>query len=455
MPNRYNFSDVFISYARANKDEIKPIGDKLKADGYEPWADWEDIHYGSEWLEEIKAGIDSANTFAFFVSPASVRSEHCRMEIDHAIESCKHILPILFEEISDEDRELMHPEIGKHHWIDYTTMSFDDFYRTIINTLSIDRKQREYHSLYLVSAKNWEENGRNDSYLLHGIAAQEADIWLKNIYGSETTIHALQERFIFHSIKKFHDDRQRHDRSQLIRFIEFRILPAFFITWFTVWRYSFVTLPNPEITGYQRFILTLGIGYTTAILLATLVLVADELTKFRYSNNTSFRTIFSFIYTFALTSSMFGFLQAMFADARLDIATIFLGWLGLGMPLWLHSTFKLSGLRSFVVSFIALFALIFLTHQTPNAPWQGGRLALFYFNDSSELFSMGLFLSFFLSLACFGLPILRDLWSNLPQPTRERLAPLWAEELDVHAVLEVLPDNMKELPPIKRMLKQA
>lgn len=453
MTNRYNFSDVFISYARINKDDIKPIGDQLKVDGYEPWADWEDIHYGTDWLKEIKAGIDSANTFAFFISPSSIESEHCRMEIDHAVENCKYILPILFEKISDEERNALHPEIGKYHWVDFTSMSFEEFYKTVTTTLATDRKDREHHSLYLVRAKDWDENGRNESYLLHGLAAQEADIWLKNTYSTTMTTHSLQDRFIFHSLQKFHQDRQAQERSQLIRFLEFRILPAFFITWFAVWRYAYVTLPDTSLVGYPRFILTLGIGYTTGILLATLALIADELTTFRYSNNSLFRMIFSFIYTFALTSSMFGFLQAMFADARLDIATIFLGWLGLGLPLWLHSTFKLRAWYSFAISFIALFSLMAFTHQTPDAPWQSGRLALFYFNKPSELYSMGIFLAFFISLACFGWPFLRDMWSLLPQDFRERMAPLWAEKFNLQDILNLLPENIKENKLIKNRLE--
>lgn len=453
MPNRYNFSDVFISYARANKDEIKPIGDQLKADGYEPWADWEDIHYGADWEEEIKAGIDSANTFAFFISPDSIKSEHCRMEIDHAVDNCKYILPVLFEKISDEDQKSLHPEIGKYHWIDYTTMSFEEFYKTVTTTLATDRKDREYHSLYLVRAKSWEENLRDESYLLHGLAAQEADIWLKNTYSTTMTTHSLQDRFIFHSLQKFHHDRQTQERSQLIRFLEFRILPAFFITWFAVWRYAYVTLPDKSLVAYPRFILTLGIGYTTGILLASLVLIADELTTFRYSNNKPFRMTFSFIYTFALTSSMFGFLQAMFADARLDIATIFLGWLGLGLPIWLHSSFKFRGWHSFIISFVALFSLITFTHQTPENLWTSGRLPLFYFNNPSELYSMGIFLSFFIALACFGLPIFRDLWSLLPKDFRERMKPLWAEEFVLQDILNLLPENIKEYSIIKNRLE--
>ena len=77
-------SDVFISYSRRDIDFICYRFDQLTARDREPWAAWQDILPTADWLDEIYTGIQAADSFLFIISPDSVASEICSLEIEHA-----------------------------------------------------------------------------------------------------------------------------------------------------------------------------------------------------------------------------------------------------------------------------------------------------------------------------------------------------------------------------------
>ena len=74
-------SDVFISYSRRDIDFVRHLFDQLKARDRDAWADWQDIPPTADWLAEIYSGIEAANTFLFVISPDSVTSEICTLEL--------------------------------------------------------------------------------------------------------------------------------------------------------------------------------------------------------------------------------------------------------------------------------------------------------------------------------------------------------------------------------------
>ncbi|ESA34684.1 wd40 repeat-containing protein [Leptolyngbya sp. Heron Island J] len=57
--------DVFISYSRKDKAFVQVLHQALLESHYDSWVDWEDIPLTADWWEEIKAGIESADTFIF------------------------------------------------------------------------------------------------------------------------------------------------------------------------------------------------------------------------------------------------------------------------------------------------------------------------------------------------------------------------------------------------------
>ena len=105
-------SDVFISYSRRDIDFVRHLFGQLQAHDCEPWADWQDIPPTADWLAEIYRGIEAANTFLFVVSPDSVASEICTLEIEHAVKHNKRLVPAVWQEV-----ENVHSSMSTHNWI--------------------------------------------------------------------------------------------------------------------------------------------------------------------------------------------------------------------------------------------------------------------------------------------------------------------------------------------------
>ena len=90
-------ADVFISYSRKDIQFAQRIHQELEARDREPWVDWQDIPPTSEWLDEVYAGIQAADTFLFIISPDSVVSEICILEIEHAVQHGKRLVPVVWK----------------------------------------------------------------------------------------------------------------------------------------------------------------------------------------------------------------------------------------------------------------------------------------------------------------------------------------------------------------------
>ena len=58
------------------------ITSAMEALGKKAWVDWQDIPPTAEWIDEIKGAIEKAESFAFVISPHSLASEICRVELE-------------------------------------------------------------------------------------------------------------------------------------------------------------------------------------------------------------------------------------------------------------------------------------------------------------------------------------------------------------------------------------
>ena len=206
----YNMSDVFISYSRKDSDFVHRLFDDIKATGKEVWADFEDIPKAANWWQEIKAGIDAADAFVFIISPDSVNSDICRQEIDHAIESNKRILPVLYREVIDAaDKEKVHPAISSHNWIfSRDGDDYDAAFQTLLESLETDLDHNRTLTRLLVRAKEWLDNEKIHSYLLQGEDLEQADNWLSGAMNKNPMPTNLHAEYIKTS-RKSETDRQR------------------------------------------------------------------------------------------------------------------------------------------------------------------------------------------------------------------------------------------------------
>ncbi|MBZ0282288.1 MAG: toll/interleukin-1 receptor domain-containing protein [Anaerolineae bacterium] len=179
MADKFNMSDVMISYSRRDKAFVQQLEQALREDGMEVWVDWEDIPPTANWWAEIEAGIEAAHSFVFIITPAAVRSEVCRREVEYAVKHNKRLVPILHEELSADDKAFLLPALSAHNWIYFRKE--DHFRRAFLvlrATLKMDLEHKQMHTRLLVRAGEWTQTNRKGSLLLRGDDLRAAEKWL-------------------------------------------------------------------------------------------------------------------------------------------------------------------------------------------------------------------------------------------------------------------------------------
>jgi WD40 repeat protein len=169
-------ADVFISYSRKDKDFVQNLHEALKASNRDTWVDWSDIPPTAVFMQEIYAGIEAADTFLFVLSPDSVKSEVCGMEIDHAVKYQKRLVPIVRRDV---DAKAVHPALAAHNWIFFRES--DNFYSAftvLMKAIDTDLAHAREHTRLLLRALEWDRHERERSYLLTGLQIDVAERWL-------------------------------------------------------------------------------------------------------------------------------------------------------------------------------------------------------------------------------------------------------------------------------------
>ena len=88
---------VFICYSHDDA-RIYPALEALAADGVDVWYD-KGIRAGSLWRHEIATALERATHVVFFVSKASLESQHCDREMQYAIDHGKTLIPVFLENV--------------------------------------------------------------------------------------------------------------------------------------------------------------------------------------------------------------------------------------------------------------------------------------------------------------------------------------------------------------------
>ncbi|MEO8607109.1 MAG: TIR domain-containing protein [Chloroflexota bacterium] len=191
-------TQVFISYAREDTEFVRRIYDRLVEAERDAWVDWEDIPLTADWLQEAYTGIEGANTFIFVISPASVKSGPCTLELEHALQNNKRLIPLLRTEVLDpEEAKMMHPSLSAHNWL--LCRDQDDFehaIKSILTTLDTDLDFVRAHTRYIVRAAEWEDKGHDASLLLRGSDLNDAEQWLRESQSKQPNATDIQREYI-------------------------------------------------------------------------------------------------------------------------------------------------------------------------------------------------------------------------------------------------------------------
>mmetsp|Transcript_41224 Transcript_41224/g.68816 ORF Transcript_41224/g.68816 Transcript_41224/m.68816 type:complete len:1385 (-) Transcript_41224:87-4241(-) len=166
--------DAFVSYAHLNEERTMEIFKGLEKAGMTLWLDKTDIKAGAVWRDEIRQGIESACNIIFLLSPEWVRSVECRKELDIAISLNKRLIPVLIANCEGVPDSLL-----TFQYIPITPTDDLDFgISLLIKAINTEKDIVRQHTSLLLKSQEWEESGREGSFLLQKKELEQAESWL-------------------------------------------------------------------------------------------------------------------------------------------------------------------------------------------------------------------------------------------------------------------------------------
>jgi WD40 repeat protein len=188
-------TDVFISYSRKDIAFARILHDALRNDDLETWIDWQDIPPSTDWLAEVYEAIEGADSFVFIISPTSVDSEICGMEIAHAAKNNKRLIPIV---INDIDPQIVPDQLAPLNWIFFKEE--DELFKTaiedLIQAIQTDQGWVKEHTRLQTRALEWERKDHESGYLLRGRDLHEAETWLVQAAEKDPQPTSLQTQYV-------------------------------------------------------------------------------------------------------------------------------------------------------------------------------------------------------------------------------------------------------------------
>jgi WD40 repeat protein len=238
-------ASVFISYSRQDQDFVRKLYDALNDAGRDAWVDWEGIPPTAEWLNEVYAAIDKADTFVFILSPDSMASEVCGKEVAHAAQNKKRIIPIVCRQVSPAEVKAIEPlaPLAALNWI--FMRESDDFknaFEQLRFALDTDLDYWHLSSDLLVRAKRWQDGAKNANLTLRGPELGAAEQWLTRGADKEPRPTALQLEYIAAS-RRTANSRQR----RLLVGISIALIVTLLLSIFSTIQYRLAQAENGQL----------------------------------------------------------------------------------------------------------------------------------------------------------------------------------------------------------------
>ncbi|NLX10992.1 MAG: toll/interleukin-1 receptor domain-containing protein [Chloroflexi bacterium] len=180
-------ADVFISYAREDKDFLGHLCDALAEFNLDTWVDSEDIIPSDKWWEAVQAGIAGSDNFVFVISPYSAHSEACFNEAAYADQIHKRMLPVVYCNIDDDaDLPHLHATLRERHWIFMRGEDdFNEAFQKLIDAINTDLPYIKKHTEYFRAAQAWKGGS---GPLLSGKRLRVAEDWVVQSSDKEPTL---------------------------------------------------------------------------------------------------------------------------------------------------------------------------------------------------------------------------------------------------------------------------
>jgi formylglycine-generating enzyme required for sulfatase activity len=175
-PGQPAHTRVFISYSRKDLVFADQLDTGLKARGFEPLIDRDDIYAFEKWWECIEALIAQADTVVFVLSPNSVVSDVALRETAFAASLNKRFAPIVYQRVDDKQV----PEaLAKLNFIFFDDLArFEQSMDQLAEALNTDIAWIRRHTEFSEAARRWIEANRSSGLLLRPPLLDQAEAWL-------------------------------------------------------------------------------------------------------------------------------------------------------------------------------------------------------------------------------------------------------------------------------------
>lgn len=189
---------IFVSYSRKDSESARKLVAALEELGLDVWVDWEEIAPAVDWLENIKRGIEEADAFVFLVSPDSIKSEVCNVEIGHAAANNKRIVPVMLREVQIGDTNAI---IQKYNFIFLRSEdNFETGIADIKEAIEVDFAWVVEHSLLQARALEWDRK-KDSGLLLRGRELRRVRRTVGSASGKEPAPTDLQNMYVKHGVQ--------------------------------------------------------------------------------------------------------------------------------------------------------------------------------------------------------------------------------------------------------------
>src|SRR3984893_17324819 len=167
---------IFISYSRKDMAFADRLDAALKARGFEPLIDREEIYAFENWEERLQALIIRSDTVVFVISPDAVTSPEALKEVKYAASLNKRFAPIVCRRVEDSAT----PEaLRRLNFIFFEDPArFEASADQLAEALKTDIGWIRKHTEYGEAARQWSAAGSSDGLLLRSPALDEAERWM-------------------------------------------------------------------------------------------------------------------------------------------------------------------------------------------------------------------------------------------------------------------------------------
>jgi WD40 repeat protein len=188
-----------MSYSHLDRSFAVRLHQALLDAGKDVWLDEEDILPASKWAKDLKDAIEGADTFVVIITPDWAASAECHKELEHAATLDKRIIPLNLRATPLEQL----PEALRAQQFVPSRGAFEDDFEASVRQLTVaietDSEWVRAHTGWAKKAFEWDEHGRDRSFLLSGSELAAAELYVASATGKHPEPGQRQNEFVLAS----------------------------------------------------------------------------------------------------------------------------------------------------------------------------------------------------------------------------------------------------------------